>query len=73
VQEELASLRYSGQDHGGRILYVGLHALDCTHLADTGNPTHMACRDGKTGAIKANPKDPTGVCLDDTASGPFAK
>jgi hypothetical protein len=46
--------------------------LDCTYLAPTkANPQNMVCRDGKTGAIKTNPKDPSGVCLDDTASGAF--
>jgi hypothetical protein len=45
--------------------------LDCTYLTSVANPTHMTCRDGKTGATKSNLKDPGGVCLDDTASGPF--
>jgi len=45
--------------------------LDCTALADSKKPTNMSCRDRFTGVKKANKADPTGVCLDDTASGPF--
>ncbi|MCC6748761.1 MAG: hypothetical protein IT371_13965 [Deltaproteobacteria bacterium] len=45
--------------------------LTCESFAAKGNPTNMSCRDRFTGQAKSNPKDPKGVCLDDTASGPF--
>jgi hypothetical protein len=46
--------------------------LDCSSLGlESGNTTKMSCRDRYTGVAKANKADPTGVCLDDTASGPF--
>ena len=44
---------------------------DCRDLGDANNPTHMECRDRNTGLAKVKPLDPTGVCLDDTASGLF--
>ncbi len=31
----------------------------------------MTCRARTTGAVEADKHDPKGVCLDDTASGPF--
>jgi hypothetical protein len=43
----------------------------CASLGDSKNTTNMICRDRYTGAKKANPKDPFGVCLDNTASGTF--
>jgi hypothetical protein len=43
----------------------------CAQVGDTGNPTNMSCRDPITNAAKTDAQDPTGVCLDDTASGPF--
>lgn len=45
--------------------------LSCASLSPQGNKTNMSCRDRYTGAKKSNPKDPKGICLDDTASGPF--
>lgn len=45
--------------------------LDCTSLGEQGNTTNMGCRDRYTGVKKTNAADPSGVCLDDTASGPF--
>ena len=45
---------------------------DCRDLGDTNNPTKMKCSDRFTGVAKAKATDPTGVCLDDTASGLFA-
>jgi hypothetical protein len=45
--------------------------LDCTSLGETGNPTNMKCRDRFTGVAKTDQTDPNGICLDDTASGPF--
>jgi hypothetical protein len=46
--------------------------LTCANLGlSDGNSTHMVCRDRATGARLSNKKDPAGVCLDDTASGPF--
>ena len=45
---------------------------DCRDLGETNNPTKMGCRDRNTGVAKAKVTDPTGVCLDDTASGLFA-
>jgi hypothetical protein len=45
---------------------------DCASLGDpNNNPTNMKCRDRFTGAVKTDPRDPKGVCLDDTASGSF--
>jgi len=46
-------------------------SLDCSSLGDQGNPTNMKCRDRHTGVPKTLKDDPGGVCLDDTASGPF--
>jgi hypothetical protein len=46
-------------------------SLDCTSLGTSGNLTNMKCRDRVTGAVKTSLTDPTGVCLDDTASGSF--
>lgn len=46
--------------------------LTCASLGtESGNTTNMDCRDRYTGVVKANKADPNGVCLDDTASGPF--
>ena len=45
--------------------------LDCSSLADQGNPTNMKCRDRVSGVLKTDQADPTGICLDDTASGTF--
>jgi hypothetical protein len=46
--------------------------LDCSALgADKTNSTNMQCRDRFSGKAKTNKHDPTGVCLDDTASGTF--
>ena len=45
--------------------------LDCSSLGDQGNPTNMKCRDRFTGLNKSDQADPTGICLDDTASGSF--
>jgi len=45
--------------------------LDCSSLGLKGNTTHMSCRDRFTGAKKSQKRDKTGICLDDTASGPF--
>ncbi len=44
----------------------------CDSLGDSKNSSNMSCRDRFTGAPKAKDFDPTGVCLDDTASGPFS-
>jgi hypothetical protein len=46
-------------------------SYDCSVYADTGNPTNMVCRDRFTGIPTTDKYDVTGVCLDDTASGPF--
>ena len=48
--------------------------LDCSALgvAKT-DTTKMSCRNRFTGAKKTNKYDPTGVCMDNTASGPFPK
>lgn len=46
---------------------------DCTLLAAKANLQKMGCRDRYTGVVLKNKKDPKGVCLDDTASGPFKK
>jgi hypothetical protein len=43
--------------------------LDCSVLGDQGNTTKMACRDRITGKELAK-HDPSGFCLDLTASGP---
>ena len=45
----------------------------CSSLGDDTNSTKMACRDRQTGLTKSQTNDPTGVCLDDTASGTFSK
>ena len=50
---------------------LGTH-LDCSALGvDEDNPTQMVCRDLLSGGTKSDPFDPSGVCLDNTASGPF--
>jgi len=43
----------------------------CAGLAPKGNAQKMRCRDRYTGKDMAKPKDPKGVCLDNTASGKF--
>lgn len=43
----------------------------CAAIGDSTNSTNMKCRDRYTGKSKSNPKDPSGICLDDTASGIF--
>ena len=43
--------------------------LDCTSLGNMNNPTNMVCRSLATKAATTNPRDPSGFCLDDTASG----
>lgn len=43
----------------------------CSGLAGDGNTTNMTCRDRETGLATADPMDPKGICLDDTASGTF--
>ena len=46
--------------------------VNCTTLGlPSGNSTKMGCRDRNTGKAKSSGTDPTGVCLDDTASGTF--
>ena len=45
--------------------------VDCTSLGMQNNPTKMGCRDRYTGKAMAKKTDPTGVCLDETASGSF--
>lgn len=47
-------------------------SLDCTSLGDQANGTNMTCRNPKTNAVLSSLRDPKGICLDDTASGPFA-
>jgi hypothetical protein len=42
---------------------------DCSILGNTGNTTNMACRDLKNNVL-GNKYDPSGFCLDNTASGP---
>ena len=44
---------------------------DCSLLAPDGNPNNMRCRASQTG-VDLPPHDSRGICLDDTASGPFA-
>ena len=46
-------------------------SMDCSALGLQSNPTKMSCRDRDTGVAKSSKSDPTGVCLDDTASGTF--
>ena len=46
-------------------------SMDCSALGLQSNPTKMSCRDRYTGVAKSSKSDPTGVCLDDTASGTF--
>lgn len=46
-------------------------SVNCPELGDATNSTKMSCRDPVTGAVKTDPKDPSGICLDDTASGAF--
>ena len=43
----------------------------CKSLGDATNSSNMSCRDRYTGKAKSNPRDPVGVCLDDTPSGAF--
>jgi hypothetical protein len=51
---------------------AALGTTKCTSLGlASSNKTNMNCRDRTTGVKKSNIQDPTGVCLDDTASGPF--
>lgn len=45
--------------------------ISCSALGGSTNTTNMSCRDRLKGTVLTNPKDPTGVCLDDTASGPY--
>jgi len=45
----------------------------CSSLGDDTNSTKMSCADRTTGLSKASSTDPTGVCLDKTASGKFTK
>ena len=44
---------------------------ECSSLGDAKNSSKMRCRDRHSGKDKSNKKDPKGVCLDDTKSGPF--
>ncbi len=46
---------------------------DCSTLGDDTNSTKMECADRATGQSKSNKADPSGVCLDNTASGKFIK
>jgi len=45
----------------------------CDGLGDSLNTTQMKCRDRYTSLLKSSPQDPTGVCMDNTASGSFIK
>ncbi len=47
-------------------------SYDCSYAGDASNSTYMSCRDAVSGAKLTNKLDPAGVCLDDTASGPFS-
>ena len=47
----------------------GGSSWDCSLFAPKGNPTSMACR-APDGTLLADPHDPSGYCLDSTASGP---
>ncbi len=43
--------------------------LDCSSVGLQSNPTKMSCRHPTTGKTLANKYDPSGYCLDDSASG----
>jgi hypothetical protein len=52
--------------------YLQPLGLECKDVGDATNSTNMSCRDPKTNLPTTNKYDPTGFCLDDTASGPLA-
>lgn len=47
--------------------------IDCSVLATepSNNSQHMGCRSRETGAVLTDIRDPSGFCMDDTASGLF--
>lgn len=49
--------------------YWEADGLECADVGDSTNSTKMSCRDPKTNTTLTNKYDPTGLCLDDTASG----
>lgn len=58
-------------DFGPRVdcaIFGASSTLDCTDLGDATNSTKMTCR-GLDNSARSNAHDPTGFCLDDTASG----
>ncbi len=44
-------------------------SLDCSTVGLQNNPTKMSCRNPVSGKVLSNKYDPSGYCLDDTASG----
>ena len=57
--------------HWAQCNLFGTTKLDCSSLGvyNKGNPTKMSCRDPKSGKVLPNKQDPSGYCLDNTASG----